>query len=246
MNVITCQLLGGAGGQMFQYAFARAYAEKYGAVLECPHWVGREVFTLTDPYNTVAYGSLPPRRPMLEGITGETNVHLEGYMTSQAAMIYTREQVRRWFTIKPELAEIIKTWLPPDDYVVAHRRTGDYIRNNTYPVISRESYLHAAKKYGYDPAIVRFVEIEDQVKHPALPSSIEFLSDFYRLMNAPVLFRGNSAFSWWASVLGDHKATYSPVVDGLKGGTEQFTSFIPGNSPKIVDSTGVTDLVMPT
>jgi hypothetical protein len=244
MNVVTVQLLGGFGAQLFQYAFARAYAEKYGAVLECPHWVGREVFTLTDPYNTVAYGSLPARRPMIDGITGEMNVHLEGYMTNQAAMIYTREQVRRWFTIKPELVEIIKTWVPADDVVVAHRRTGDYIGNQSYPVISRASYLYAANWFGYDPKTMRFVEVEAQVSHPAIPGPIEFLPDFYRLMKAPVLFRGNSGFSWWAVVLGDHKMTFSPIVDGLKGGTEMLADFVAGNRPKIVDAPGVTDLVL--
>ncbi|NJO65433.1 MAG: hypothetical protein HC836_47270 [Richelia sp. RM2_1_2] len=51
MNVIQCTCLGKMGrfgNCLFQYAFARAYAEKYGAVLEVPEWIGEKLFGLKD------------------------------------------------------------------------------------------------------------------------------------------------------------------------------------------------------
>jgi hypothetical protein len=238
-DIITCQLLGGLGGQLFQYAFARAYAEKYGAELHCPPWIGQRVFTISDP--PMPATPLPART--LFGLSwGETNVHLEGYMTHQRAMIYTREQARRWFTLQPAWEEMLERIMPREDFLVAHRRTGDYIGNPNYPLLSRECYRAACRQYGYDAATLRFVEVETAITHHAFTGAFAFLPDFYRLMRTPILFRGNSGFSWWASLLGMHWRVYSPLVVGLTPGIEQDAVFVPGNAPAIVENGLVTDL----
>lgn len=239
MSVISVILQEGFGNRLGQYAFARAYAEKYGLELRVPAWVGQEVFDIP--------GTPPP--PHLPGRTlfnlswGEGDVQIQTYATHQRAMIYTAAQAREWFKVRPYYAAFCEAVRPPDDEIVAHRRTGDYIQNPTYPVISRRSYVSACQEYGLDAAKLRFVECETPLLHPDIPSHLSFLPDFWRLMRAPVLLRGNSAFSWWAAVLGEHRAVYSPDIRGLKTGVEQDAPFVPGNAPKIVDNHDfVTDL----
>lgn len=231
-GIIQFQMLGGFGGMLSQFAFAKSYAEKYGFELQCDPWIGEQVFDL--PAARRPDRRLPGRT--LLGLSfGEGDVDIQTYATHQRAIIYTRTQVRQRFVIKPELKEILEKIIPLDDEVVAHRRTWDYIANQTYTVISRASYYAACKQYGYDPDKLRFVEYETPLTHPAFAGPLVFLPDFYRLMKAPVLFRGNSGFSWWAAVLGDHQAVYSPVIVGLKTGVEQDAPFVPGNAPKVVD-----------
>lgn len=62
--------------------------------------------------------------------------------------------------------------------------------------------------------------------------TLEFLPDFFVLMNADVLFRANSTFSFWAALLGD-VVTYSPVVEG-KTGLRTDIDFVYGNHPKMI------------
>ena len=239
-GIVSPLLLGGFGGQLFQYCFARAYAEKYGLELRTPGWVGQEVFDIP---------GTPPPKANLPGRTlfslswGEGDVQIQTYATHQRAMIYTRTQARAWFKLRPRLAALCESIRPQDDEIVAHRRTGDYIENPSYPVISRRSYVAACHQYGHDSGKLRFVEYETPLLHPDIPSHLAFLPDFWRLLQAPVLFRGNSAFSWWAALLGDHCAVYSPDIRGLKTGVEQDAPFVPGNAPRIVDNHDfVTDL----
>ena len=61
-----------------------------------------------------------------------------------------------------------------------------------------------------------------------------FLPDFYRMLYATVLFRGNSSFSWLAALLSTG-AIFSPVVKGLKGGMEHDVAYVPGNWPALSD-----------
>ena len=232
-GLISVKLLGGFGSQCFQYAFARAWAERHGCRLFAGDWVGRHIFELDDPPFSDA-----PAMPQRDEFTirpGEVNICISTYASSQGALIYTRTQARAWFKLRAALREILEPMMPPGDEIVAHRRTGDYIQNQAYPLLSRACYYYACNHYGYEPGKLRFVEYETALRCPQFPNpgELEFLPDFYRLMKAPVLFRGNSCFSWWAAVLGEHRAVYSPVIVGLRGGIEHDAEFVPGNAPRI-------------
>ena len=68
----------------------------------------------------------------------------------------------------------------------------------------------------------------EEVPLPPGPD-LSWLADWQILLNAPVLFRGNSTFAWWAGELADHEAVFCPVVD--KPGKHVFP-FVAGNHEK--------------
>lgn len=220
MPVATTQLIGRFGNQMFQYAFTRAYAEKYGYDFRCGPWIGQDIFELND-------------EPICDLRPGDyVN---SGYAQDQASLIYTRKQVMKWFTLREDVLEKLSELKTPK--VAAHRRVGDYA-DLGYVVVSRLSYMKAVLKFGYDLADVHVFHEEQPCLIGGIP---DFLPDFYRMMKAPVLFRGNSTFSWWAATLGTGKV-FSPVIEGLEGGKEQYCEFVEGNWPRFANLPFITDL----
>src|SRR5262245_49493375 len=99
-GVVQCTTLGSFGrfgNQLFQYAFARAYAERYGALLEVPDWIGRRLFGVTDPYPSRAL----PRTAQDCIPWGEVNIDLFGYFQKRECLsILSRDRLRRWFRIR--------------------------------------------------------------------------------------------------------------------------------------------------
>lgn len=226
-GVLNLRLIGRFGNQLFQYAYARALSERDGLELRTDPWIGQQIFEISDP-------------PISGG-----HVFEAGYCQNQECMIYTRAQARDWFTLKqrPCIGLKLHETRPKDDYLVAHRRVGDYASCG-YVVVSKESYQRAAVKFEYDPDKIRWVSDETPGVHESFPPPLDFLPDFYRLMCAPMLFRGNSSFSWWAATLG-HGEVFSPVIRGFEGGKEQDVPFVRGNSPRLADLPCVTDLYLP-
>lgn len=155
--------------------------------------------------------------------TGREDVSLSGYFQDQDALIYTRSQVKQWFKFK-------KPMDVPSLPCVAHRRVGDFRTTPGYVVVSEESYFRACEQYQLPEP--EFVTEEKPRK--------SFVEDFQVMMNAKVLLRGNSSFSWWAATLGNAQV-YSPLIDGLPDG-ERDVDFVPGNAPRISNHSFVTDL----
>jgi hypothetical protein len=224
MSGIYTPLIGRFGNKMFQYAHARLWAEECGCDLVTPRWEGEDIFCIQ---------RTRPRQP--------DDLELGEYRQQQKDLIYTRQQVKEWFTLQSWVTDILAEKLEDQPEVLGHRRVGDYFGYG-YPVISRESYTKAAKEYGYGS--IQIISDEEPWRHSAFDRGLEFVPDFFALMHAKVLFRGNSTFSWWAATLGSGKV-YSPVVAGLAGGIEHDVNFVPGNHPRFCDLPCVTDLHIP-
>ena len=229
MSALSCSFYARLGNNLHIYAHARALAEQTGRELRTPPWVGESIFTLDD---------YPIQRP-----DGSEEV-LRGYFQSQKDLIYTRADCRRWFTLRPEVARILDAdpEMQPKG-ITAHFRRGDYAGAG-YPLVSRLSVIAAVAQYFPEgEAEIEDVSDEHPVRHPAFRGDLEMLPDFYRLMRAPILFRANSTFSWWAATLGTGRV-FAPIITGLKGGEEHYTvPYIEGNWPKCADGLDfVTDL----
>lgn len=212
MSFIDCKIDGGFGNQLGKYAFARAYAEKYGATLRTSSWIGQELFGFDEP--AMVEGQLPKLDNLkLERWDGRTDIAIIGEAQHQKHLIYTRETVRRWFALRDEFAAPLVTHVPYRRYV-AHLRWGDFLGHDHFIAICRGSYLKAAEENGIDPRELTFVSQECALTIPARVPA--FLPDFFQLMTAKVLFRGPSTFSWWAATLGNHERVFSPDQRGIE------------------------------
>ncbi len=235
---ISVSLQGRFGNQLFQYVFARAYAKRFGAELLCGPWIGEKIFQISNcrpPPSDLGF----PRRNEKTLQDSETEIELRGYFQDQNSVsFYTRENVRDWLAFRPEIKAKLDRIQFTDDRCVAHRRVGDYAGYG-YPVVSLKSYHDFLTRFGAWSCT--FITEENPWRDKEFVGELEFLPDFYRMMRAEVLFRGNSSFSWWASALGNAR-TFSPIVSGLKGGQEHHCSFVEGNWPRFCNLDFCTDL----
>ncbi len=233
--IVGCRFLGRFGNQCMSYLYARAHAERNGAMLCTDHWVGQRIFQLDDPPVPVGY----PRRDENTLRDDEVNCEIRTYAQQQKCMIWTREQARRWFRLRPEVKAKLDA-LPFISDRMAHVRRGDMM-DYGYPVPSVRSYLDAALKFHVSG--LYFVSEEDANVRAStgFEGDLAMLPDFYRLMSAKVLFRANSTFSFVAAVL-SHARVFSPVIDGLHGGKEHDCEWVEGNWPRLANLEFTTDL----
>lgn len=254
MSLVTLYLNGNFGNQCMQVLHALAYAERHGCELQLANtaykapagklWLGESIFDLNIPLTS---HDLPDRTdpdgatPLLDG---DTLVRLNGYRQYQDAIIYTSAQARKWFRFRPEVEDILATIknLPPK---VFHLRHGDFLDHGMV-VVSRDSYAEGAVDFGYNP--VDFEVIEESTcaeREQKFNSDLSFLCDFYRLMQANVLFRSNSTFAWTAALLNEH-TVFSPDIAGKPKYEHANCRFTRGNSEPIWEGDGINRfLVMP-
>jgi len=223
---------------MFEYAHLRAYAEQNGYEVSLPPWIGERVFA------GVPEAIRPDKyKPDLD--LGE-DLHQR-----QSSLIYTRKQVKEWFAFKPEVLEKLKPAKCQCEIVLNVREGRDYISAGMI-CISSQSYLDAlVNNFGTgqrftwetDTFSMFLSSFAGDPSASGLGTTEVCLPSFYRLMTAPILFRANSTFSWWASTLGNGRV-FSPVIDGMKGGipNQHCSNFVEGNWPRMSQAPECTDL----
>jgi len=230
-NIVQMTMLGKFGrfgNQMFQYAFARAYAEKYDCTLEIPSWIGEKIFKNV---------SHPPiskhlkRTALDEAVCGKVNIDLFGYFQKKEFIdILSEAKLREWFIFQDKWLDY---FVNLKSYAVAHMRRGDYqtLYANVFCMVSKESYQKAFEEFGVRGCDVIWKTEESQVKWRGLDDDLLFLPDFFEMTNAEHLFRANSTFSFWAGFFNKNKV-YSPVVGNKVGLSD--VKFVEGNQPSIV------------
>jgi hypothetical protein len=225
------------GNSLFQYCFARTYAERVGARLETPSWLGQTLFGLSDPDISCVLPQL--HESAISGSPADwvPNVDLVGWFQVRRLMACgSHREARKWLAFKPEwLARFPK---PFPEYAACHLRQGDFFTSagDPYCLIGEESYLRAVKKFVPINCPVIVVEEDGAKPRSDLPADLQFLPDFLVLMQADILFRANSTFSWWAAELGTCRTVYSPVVGTLTG--HHDVEFVLGNAEQHVNLPG--------
>ncbi|QEH38559.1 hypothetical protein OJF2_71620 [Aquisphaera giovannonii] len=228
------------GNQLFQYAVARKYAELHGARLETPAWIGQRLFGIDDP----PLSRTLPRAAFDELPWGRVDVDLFGFFQYQDAVgRLSTAELRRWYAFRPEWTSLFEP--PRPYYIAANLRRGDYLDlQEVFAIVTKPSYLDACRRFGLDVDALIWVCEELRPPMPAFDGpGLGFLADFFAVMNADVVLRANSTFSWWAALLGEGRV-FSPVVEDRTG--YQTVEFVEGNWPRICDPrncrTLVTDL----
>jgi len=240
MPLISMPLIGRLGNLLFQYAYLRAYAEQNGYEVCLPPWIGERVFAGVP--EAVRPDKYKPDKELPQD-----------YCQRQECLIYTRKQVKEWFAFKPEVLERLKPAKCECKILINLRMNIDYLGAGMV-CIGLESYDKAKCKWFGDSKLECDVETDvlprrlfpDFTGDPwasGLGTTEVCLPSFYRLMTAPVLFRANSSFSWWASTLSDGRI-FSPVIEGMKGGVpnQHCDNFVEGNWPRMSQLEGFTDL----
>lgn len=248
VQISTLGNYGRLGNQMFQYAFARAYAEKYGATLEIPNWVGEKIFKNVSHHGISRH---LPRVPVDKVPWGKVNIDLYGYFQFKRCFdMLFESKLREWFIFQDRWVD---TYSRREGCVAAHIRRGDYSENysGTFCVITKDSYIQACRKYDLDKQKLIWVSEENptvdlracDVNYKSINNSmygsgmyedngVSFLPDFFKMINAEVLLRANSTFSFWAGFFREGRRMYSPDVGNKIGFSD--VEFVAGNWSALV------------
>lgn len=237
MRIIQMSCLGNFGrfgNSLFQYCFAKAYAKKYNAKLEIPEdWIGRALFKGVDEIDPISCRLT--RTCLDDDPKGKVNIDLFGYYQFEHAYdYYNYSNIREWLQFKDSIVELLTP--KNTNYIACHLRRGDYATkySHIYCTISKRSYENAISNYGY--SLSNVVWLSEETPQKIENCMYSFLPDFFILMNSEVLFRSNSTFSVWASLLGrDDMITYAPIVEGITG-IDKDVNFQWGNWHRIVSS----------
>jgi len=231
-GAISLQMTGRFGNQLFQYAFGRAYAERFNARLHTPKWLGQTIFEIDDPLPSDQ--SLPIRAECeSDRWMGQTNIEIRGYCMRQQSLIYTRRDAKQWFRFRPEIAQALGN--VPCFHYCAHLRHGDFCGTPAFIPISKEAFLSTCDRFGIPKEQLHFVSEQTAFHVPELVVlDIGFLPDFWTLIHAKVLLRANSSFSWWAATLGGAHRIFAPTLAGIAGSaTPVDVPFVEGNWPSL-------------
>lgn len=247
MSVVVCNPPGSKlGNATMSWLHAYAHAQRVGAEFLCGPWIGEEVWNLPKYGRPTAEQMKLPECSEINLRDDETDVVIRGYAQNQRAMIYTKSQAQEWLKPRYSLPQIFGERLDHLEVTlrgsfIAHRRAGDYFGYG-YPVVSSRSVDRGIERFGFSPNNV-YVCTEE---HPTpcaveIPGQIRCIGDFYRMVHAHCLWRGNSSFSWVAGLLSNGRV-FSPVIDGLSGGREHDVEFIEGNWPRLSNLEGCGEL----
>lgn len=223
-------LQGRLGDILFIYCYARAWCEQNDYHLTMHPWLGERIFNIPET-----------PRPNQVGIDYTIP---EWYYQEQKSLIYTRKQVREWLQFRPEVLEKLRCLDANPPEIVCNRRVAKDWQDGGFVCLSRQCYIDAVRRFGYDPTVIFWEEDITQTRLPDFGGDDWGLGynwtavgvpGFYRLMTAPILFRSTSPYGWWAATLNTGKV-YAPVLEGLPGGVADTycPKFVPGNWPTMM------------
>jgi hypothetical protein len=223
--------LGGWGHSLFQYVFLKHYALVNGLSPEIPlGWAGRSVLAGAamdevigeELYRRYPFDTLPDQP--------DTNIDLWGYWQRAEHMAgYDLKCIRDMLRLSDEYTQMYRDIQGMGNYVACHVRRGDIARyqSDLYRIVSVDSYNRALDEFGLSDYEIRWITAPDVKLDGVLRwrsnheipnhSILSWLPDFLCLIGSRVLLRANSAFSFWAGVLHQGEAVYSPCVGGSTG-----------------------------
>lgn len=213
--MITTQLVGGLGNNLFQMAHCIAHSIKYNLdyciplKVECPHTPEQKPYI----FKNVKYCKIQPNLPFFsesaftyKQLDAIDNVCFTGFWQSYLYFNEYRKEVLEIFGF-----DDIK---PKSEVCGLHIRMGDYKGNsNNHPIISKE-YIKSALTYMHIMGYSSFTVFSDEIGKARelidrlhLPYSFEFsegrgeIEDLRLMASCGSQITANSTFSWWAAYI---------------------------------------------
>jgi hypothetical protein len=230
--MISINLKGRLGNQMFQYAICRSLAEKLGYNYYCIDlknqiyeffetqqgiWDGKRIGVLDDEqFNKIITNKDEYDKFVLNTIFNvKDGTFLNGLFTKLIYFDYNYDNVKMWFTPKNyniELYnEIIKKY-NYDDYYYIHFRGLDFLDINGYN-LPIEYYNRCEKEFDGLKSVVITDDIPTVKKFFGEEQeciSNDYKTDFVLLLNSKYSVINFSTFSWWTSYLNQNKEVLAP------------------------------------
>lgn len=199
--MISVELRGRLGNQLFQYVACRVVAERLGIKHSIPNdWLGHELFNIPKNNfikqpNVFNEGDNAYNKGILK-VT--SNTHLFGYWQSEKYFIDYEDEVREWYSISD-------TDIDRDECVI-HLRAQDAYLSSSY--VLPVSYFLKAKQLikDFNPGI-SFTIVTDNIPiarkyfNGDRIQSSDIINDFSIIKSAKYKILSNSTFSWWAAWL---------------------------------------------
>lgn len=217
--MITVELRGRLGNQLFQYATLVSVARKNGLVFSFdPEWLGKDIFKNIDygynfnsriQKNYIDEGEENGYNPNIFNV--KENTRLGGYFQSEKYFSDIKEDLKHYFHV-----DSIDTEYNYDEYCYIHFRGGDYAQNNYIPNV--DWYLRAMDRIKEFKPDIKFVVITDdtvlaRIYFPHFPIlANDMLTDYTYMRYSKYKILSSSTFSWWGAYfsLDDNAVVIAP------------------------------------
>jgi len=218
--MITVELRGRLGNQMFQYAVCRSVAEKngYHFFVDNRTWLG---FDLFDVHFGERAGE-PIRYEFMEKDWAydpevwrvKDGTSLRGYFQSEKC--FDNDKARQWFKLKPDRkADELIAQFPLEEYCYINLRGTD-VKELGVQKLSPDYYNIAQGVIKTVRPDIKFVVVTDDVPfgHEYFPDyhvmTNSVHTDFTLLNRAKYIILADSSFAWWAAWLNENNFVVGP------------------------------------
>lgn len=215
-NMISVDLKGRLGNQLWQYAVCRTVAEKLGYDFHIPRtWAGRDIFNCDLGVETNLTTDVYPTQNAwnLQQIYDQNIfkikdfTRLQGWFQSEEFILANRQNILKWFTINDPFTSLEKILSLDENMCVINFRGGDY---QQFPDLYLNKYFYNNACYYMQQKNknMQFVVItDDEVTAKKIFGQmfkcyhLGPVNDFFVLTKAKNLIVSNSTFSWWGAWL---------------------------------------------
>lgn len=218
--MITVELYGRTGNNMFQIASAISTASRIGTD---PYYVGDDSFVKCFKLKNISQSKNRCRNNYYEkkfsynedfkNIKNDT--HLDGYFQSEKYFYEVSEKIKKCFSFNEDLKEEIKNdnrykeYVNDNNNIAIHVRRTDYLKySHIYPQCGMEYYEKCISYVKNLNKILIFSDDTNWCKENFYGNNIDIIDldpfkCMYIMSKCKNIAMSNSTFSWWAAWLGN-------------------------------------------
>ena len=231
--MISCEVMGRLGNQMFCIAATHSMALDNNDVAVFPHTITgitpteREVklhrktvlrkLKYVDNLSFIEHVHVEPQNHTYSPIEYKKNLFLRGYFQSEKYFKHNRKQILEFFEPLEQIDNFLNkkysNIVNNEMAVSLHIRRGDYLKYTDYHAIVGKEYYDKAKKYFTNKhTYVIFSDDIEWCKETFKEDNNVFIEnqddvlDLYLMSKIPNNIIANSSFSWWGAWLNTNES----------------------------------------